>query len=78
MIVSLKHLRKEVIWARNGDLGLDEDLHAFLDVFSSEVIEGNFTLDIGIESECLGDNQWVVAGDGHVLGEWDSAFSIAD
>lgn len=46
MIVGLDHLCEEVIRSANGDLGLNENLHAFLDVFSGHVVEGDLSLDV--------------------------------
>ena len=34
VLVTLQHLCEKIIWSTNGDLGLDEELHGFLHVFS--------------------------------------------
>ena len=52
--VVLEHLGKEVVWARDGNLSLNEDVHAFHHVFTSGVVEGYLAFDVVVNSQCGG------------------------
>ncbi len=56
VLVRLNHLCEEIIRPANGDLGLDEDFHAFLDVLSGQVVEGDLSLDVVVDGQALGDH----------------------
>lgn len=38
LLVRLQHLGEEVIWSANGHLGLNQDLHAFLDILTGQIV----------------------------------------
>lgn len=67
VLVRLEHLCEKVVGTGNGDLRLDEDLHAFLYVFSRQVIEGDLSLNVIMDCQLLRHNQLMLVGDGHVL-----------
>lgn len=62
VFIRFKHLREEVVRARDRDLGLDQDLHALHHILSCQVVEGDLTLDVVVHGKGLRDHQGLVIG----------------
>lgn len=74
MNVSFQHLCQVIIGSAKGHLGLDQDLHAFHYVLTSQVVESHFTLDVIVDLKGFGtfsNFNWFLVGHTHVLSEWD-------
>ena len=53
LLIGFQHLCEKVIGSANGDFGLDQDLHSFLDILPGHIVECHFSLDVIMDAECF-------------------------
>ena len=78
VLVRFEHLSEEIIWTADWDLGLHQDFHTFLHIFTCHIVKSDLAFDVIVHRQCLWHLQGLVIGDGHVLREGDAALGVVN
>ena len=76
VFVRLQHFCKEVIRSTDWQLCLHKNLHAFHDIFSGDIIEWDLSFNIIMNIKLLGNDNWVLTSNSHMLSEWNSTLLL--